>query len=84
MRMFREKPEGFKGGMSAGNYQTITGAASATATRDLGALVELDALRRTGKGKGTRYWLNLFDLDKLPQRPQFRSGGGTSSAPSTT
>lgn len=26
LRMFRESPEGFKGGMSAGNYSTITGA----------------------------------------------------------
>lgn len=69
MRMFCEEPEGFKGGMSAGNYQTITGAASATATRDLGTLVDLGALRRTGKGKGTRYWLNLLDLDKLRRNP---------------
>ena len=28
MRMFREEPVGFKGGLSAGNYQTITDAAS--------------------------------------------------------
>jgi Fic family protein len=32
--MFREGPEGFKGGLSAGNYGTITGASPATTTRD--------------------------------------------------
>ena len=77
MRMFREEPDGFRGGMSAGNYQTITGAASATATRDLGALVDLGALRRTGKGKGTRYWLNLLELDKLRRNPHEPGFGNT-------
>jgi len=57
LRMFREGPSGFEGGLSAGNYQKITGASPATAGRDLAELVELGALRRTGKGKGTRYWL---------------------------
>ena len=81
MRMFREEPDGFRGGMSAGNYQTITGAASATATRDLGALVDLGALRRTGKGKGTRYWLNLLELDKLRRNPH-EPGFGNAPQPS--
>jgi DNA-binding IclR family transcriptional regulator len=35
----------------------LTGAPAATARRDLGRLVELGALRRTGQLKGTRYWL---------------------------
>lgn len=35
LRMFEEGPEGFKGGMSAGKYATITGASPATTTRDL-------------------------------------------------
>src|SRR6202521_2116516 len=39
-RMFKEGPEGFKGGMSAGNYSTITGASPATTTRDLADLTE--------------------------------------------
>jgi Fic family protein len=47
------------GGLSAENYRTISGATSATATRDLAALVERGALRRTGQLKGTRYWLTL-------------------------
>jgi Fic family protein len=36
-----------------------TKATTATTTRDLAALVELGALRRTGERKHTRYHLNL-------------------------
>lgn len=57
--MFVEGPDGFKGGLSAANYRTITDAAPATATRDLAELVELDALRRHGKLKHTHYYLNI-------------------------
>lgn len=58
-RMFREGPDGFEGGLSADNYLSITQTSTATATRDLRELVELGALTKTGKLKGTRYWLNL-------------------------
>lgn len=58
-RMFREGPEGFKGGLSAENYLTITGTSRATATRDLQELVSMGALKRTGELKSTRYWLNV-------------------------
>jgi Fic family protein len=60
VRMFREGPSGFSGGMSSGNYQKITGASPATAGRDLTQLVELNAIHKTGEGKGTRYWLKLL------------------------
>jgi len=43
LRMFREGPEGFKGGISAAKYSTITGASPAT-TRDLADLVAKGAL----------------------------------------
>ncbi|WP_421700947.1 Fic family protein [Aliiroseovarius sp.] len=56
-RLFAAGPGGFKGGLSAGNYISITGASPATAGRDLGELVEMGALVRTGERKGTRYWL---------------------------
>jgi len=59
IRMFREGPEGFKGGLSAGNYCTITGASPATTTRDLADLTERGALIRTGERKHARYALNL-------------------------
>lgn len=55
LRMFREGPHGFKGGLSAGNYSTITGASPATTTRDLADLVEKAALTRTGERKHARY-----------------------------
>jgi len=57
LRMFAEGPNGFKGGLSAAKYMTITGAPSATATRDLTSLVEMGALTRTGERKSTRYYL---------------------------
>ena len=37
--MFREGPEGFKGGLSAEKYLSITGATRPTATSDLQDLV---------------------------------------------
>ena len=59
LRMFREGPEGFKGGLSAGNYSRITGASPATTTRDLADLVEKGALIRRGERRYARYALNL-------------------------
>lgn len=59
LRMFREGPEGFTGGLSAENYLSITGTSRATATRDLVGLVDIGALNRTGQRKSTRYWLNI-------------------------
>lgn len=58
-RMFREGIDGFKGGMSADNYITITGASRATATRDLQDLVAKGVLARTGALRHTRYHLNI-------------------------
>lgn len=58
-RLFKEGPEGFKGGMSADNYIRITGAPRATATRDLQDLTAKGALVKTGALRYTRYHLNL-------------------------
>jgi Fic family protein len=58
-RMFHEGPEGFKGGLSAENYITITGTSRATATRDLQDLVNLKVLNKVGELKSTRYYLNM-------------------------
>ena len=55
LRMLREGPEGFKGGLSAGNYATITGASPATATRDLADMVAKGALTRAGERRYARY-----------------------------
>ena len=59
LRMFREGPEGFRGGMSAGNYSTITGASPATTTRDLADLTEKGALIREGERRHARYRLSV-------------------------
>jgi Fic family protein len=58
LRMFREGPEGFKGGLNAGKYSTITGASPATTTRDLSDLVSKGALTREGELRHARYRLN--------------------------
>jgi Fic family protein len=55
LRMSREGPEGFKGGLTAGKYSTITGASPATVTRDLGDLVQKGALVRVGERRHARY-----------------------------
>ena len=75
-RLFREEPRGFECGLSSANYQSITGAAPATATRDLAELVDLGALRRTGKARHTRYWLNAPELDRVRRNPDEPDAGG--------
>jgi Fic family protein len=63
-RMFREGIDGFKGGLSAENYISITKTSRATATRDLQDLVEKGALTRIGQLRHTRYHLNISDQPK--------------------
>lgn len=58
-RLFQEGIDGFKGGLSAKNYSTITGSAGATITRDLNDMVNKGALVKTGHLKTTRYHLNI-------------------------
>lgn len=81
-RLFRAEPEGFEGGLSAGDYRRVTGATPATATRDLAGLVALGALRRTGARRHTRYFLNL---PPFPDEPGSGAAGegetGTPAAP---
>lgn len=62
LRVFEEGIEGFKGGLSASNYKTITSASPATVTRDLQELVNVRALIKTGELKSTRYFLNLKEF----------------------
>ncbi|HXT81790.1 MAG TPA: Fic family protein [Acetobacteraceae bacterium] len=59
VRVLREGPEGFKGGLSARNYVVITGASAATATRDLAGMVERGALVREGERRHARYHANI-------------------------
>jgi len=66
LRMFEEGIDGFKGGLSAGKYSTITGASPATATRDLVDLTEKGALVRTGELRHARYNLSV-PLKPIPR-----------------
>jgi len=58
-RVLREGPEGFQGGLSAGNYATITGASPATATRDMTDMVAKGALTRAGERRYARYFVGI-------------------------
>jgi Fic family protein len=58
-RMFREGIDGFKGGLSAENYISMTKTSRASATRDLQELVGMGALTKTGALRHTRYHLKL-------------------------
>ncbi|PWJ57038.1 Fic family protein [Dyadobacter jejuensis] len=58
LRIFRAGLDGFQGGLSAENYIRITQTSRATATRDLQELVEMGALKREGKLRHTRYYLD--------------------------
>jgi Fic family protein len=63
-RMMREGSEGFKGGLSAEKYLSITGTSRATTTRDLQDLVNKKAVVRVGNLKSTRYYLYMSELPK--------------------
>lgn len=58
-RMLEEGPEGFKGGMSAKKYISLTGASKATATRDLQDLADKGVFVPFGGGRSTGYKVNL-------------------------
>lgn len=52
------------GGLNAANYMLVAGATTATTTRDLYDLVNIDAIRRVGERKPTRYFLAM-DLNPV-------------------
>jgi Fic family protein len=52
-------PGGFEGGMNTRKYENLTGAARATASRDLIELAALGLLVQVGAGRGTRYHLQI-------------------------
>lgn len=63
-RMFAEGLDGFTGGLSANNYISIASTSPSSATRDLQELVSMEALRRKGSLRHTRYYLNLNKKDR--------------------
>ncbi|ERM81375.1 cell filamentation protein Fic [Rhodonellum psychrophilum GCM71 = DSM 17998] len=58
-KMFDAGPEGFKGGMSAKKYMSITKLSKSTATRDLQYLHQHGILIQKGAGRSVWYELNL-------------------------
>jgi Fic family protein len=65
LRMLREGPEGFTGGLSAGKYASITGASPATATRDLMDMVVKGALTRAGEHRHARYHIAIPQVERV-------------------
>lgn len=63
LHIFREGPEGFRGGLTAGKYSSGTGASPATTTRDLTDLAAKGALVREGERRHAHYHL------AVPLRP---------------
>ena len=61
-RLFDAGHKGFKGGLSANNYQTIAKTSASTSTRDLQDLINKQILIKTGTLKSTRYFLNIDPL----------------------
>lgn len=57
-KMFEAGTKGFKGGLTAKKYISITKTSKATATRDLQELFEAGILNMEGKGRNTHYSLN--------------------------
>ena len=60
-RMLEAGPGGFKGGMNAGKYVSLTKVSKATATRDLQGMLETGALIPLGEsgGRSTKYQVNI-------------------------
>jgi Fic family protein len=57
-------PDGFEGGLTNKKYTHIAKTSSATATRDLKALVEAGMLTQTGGGRSVRYGVAWEELKK--------------------
>lgn len=59
LRIFRDGPDSFVGGLTAAKYIRISQATRPTATRDLTDLVDKGVFYRVGERKGTRYLLTV-------------------------
>ena len=57
-KMWEAGTEGFKGGMTAQKYMSITKTSKATATRDLQQLSENNILQQNGQGRSVHYILD--------------------------
>ena len=64
-RMFQEDRAGFKGGLSAKNYVSITRCSPVTATHDLPQLRYMGALLSHGRGRGKRYEISYLEAGAM-------------------
>jgi Fic family protein len=58
-RMLDAGNGGFEGGMSTEKYSNLAATTKVTASRDLSDLLKAGILVTTGRGRGTRYWVNI-------------------------
>ena len=58
-KMLELGPAGFPDGLKSSKYESMTGAARATAYRDLADLVQMGMLSSEGALKGTRYFMTI-------------------------
>lgn len=59
-RMFKEGVKGFQGGISARKFMLISDCSKATATRDLGEMLEMGCIKKlAASGRSTSYEINL-------------------------
>ena len=88
LRMLREGLSGFRGGLSAANHMTITGASPATATRDLADLVEKGALVRVGQLRHARYLLGIgvrrVEAVRIAENGELREEGASGASTGDT
>jgi Fic family protein len=73
-RIFQEGPERLAQGLSSKPYQRITGASSATATRDLNDLAEKGIVQWTGQGGRGRAYDIIVRPNELTQQVQLNAG----------
>ena len=58
-RLLDDGDGGFLGGLNADKYMKMTAVSKATATRDLGDMLDQGLLWTEGQGKGLRYFINV-------------------------
>lgn len=63
-KLLNAGPDGFEGGLSNKKYSSMTKASSATATRDLKALVDAGMFVQSGGGRSVRYTVAWKELPK--------------------
>lgn len=70
-KVFKAGPDGFEFGVNAKKYMGMTGCSKATATRDLGDLVDKKCLyRMEGGGRNARYGIQLEEGSSISTKPK--------------